>query len=143
MRRDISPKKFPSPSSLSFRRSPAGSLTLISTAPLDVLIRLLVDPPPSIVAAAGRLRCIPLRYLDVALDVPCGTENHWTYVPEQRYPFYRVGCYSNFSEKMAPEGKACLYVELSSREPPPSRRLLPPRHIQRGRAGLKRRGLPS
>lgn len=99
--------------------------TLISTAPLDVLIRLLVDPPPSVAAAAGRLRCNPLRYLDVALDVPCGTENHWTYVPEQRYPFYRVGCYSNFSEKMAPEGKACLYVELSSREPPDMNELMP------------------
>jgi len=47
--------------------------------------------------------------------VPCGVDLHWAYVPEARYPFYRVGCYSNFSEEMAPAGKAGLYVELASR----------------------------
>ena len=98
---------------------------LISSAPLDVLARLLVDPPPEVQAAAARLRCSRLYYLDVALDTPCGTDFHWTYVPEQKYPFYRVGCYSNFSQKMAPPGKAGLYVELSSREPPQLDRLLP------------------
>ncbi len=113
---------------------------LISTVPLDVLARLLVDPPPEVAEAASRLRCSRLYYLDVALDTPCGTDFHWTYVPEERYPFYRVGCYSNFSEKMAPPGKAGLYVELSSREPPRLDRLLP--LVARGLTDMKiiRRG---
>ena len=98
---------------------------LISSVPLDVLARLLVDPPPEVAEAAARLRCSRLYYLDVALHTPCGTDFHWTYVPEEKYPFYRVGCYSNFSEEMAPPGKAGLYVELSSREPPRLDRLLP------------------
>ena len=71
------------------------------------------------------MRCNPLYYLDVALDVPCGLDLHWVYVPEQRYPFYRVGCYSHFSPKMAPPGKANLYIELSSRQKPDMNTLLP------------------
>ncbi len=98
---------------------------LISTAPLDVLLRLLVDPPTPIATAATHLRCNGLRYLDVALAVPCGTQNHWTYVPEPRHPFYRVGCYSNFSEEMAPRGKASLYIELASRQAPDMHNLMP------------------
>jgi protoporphyrinogen oxidase len=46
-------------------------------------------------------------------------------VPEEKYPFYRVGCYSNFSSAMAPPGKASLYVELSARTPPDLSRLGP------------------
>jgi protoporphyrinogen oxidase len=98
---------------------------LISSLPLKALVGLLVDPPPEVTAAAGRLRCNPLYYLDLALDAPCGMDLHWVYVPEEKYPFYRVGCYSNFSEQMAPPGKAGLYVELASREPPRLDRLLP------------------
>jgi len=98
---------------------------LISTAPLDRLVDLLVDAPDEVIAAAGKLRCNPLWYLDVGLDAPCGVDLHWAYVPEPQYPFYRVGCYSNFSEAMAPAGKACLYVELSSRERPDMDALYP------------------
>jgi protoporphyrinogen oxidase len=98
---------------------------LISTAPLDALLALLLDAPAEIRDAARRLRCNPLYDLDVALDRPIGMPLHWVYVPEERYPFYRVGCYSQFSEQMAPAGKAGLYVELSSRQPPDIKALLP------------------
>ncbi len=98
---------------------------LISTMPMDTLIKTLLDAPAEIAAAGARLRVNPLYYLDVALDVPCGVDLHWVYVPEPKYPFYRVGCYSHFSAKMAPPGKANLYVELSSREKPDMTRLLP------------------
>ena len=98
---------------------------LISTMPLDVLVASLRDAPAEVVAAGKRLMCTSLWYLDVALDVPCGQDLHWAYVPEPRYPFYRVGCYSNFSAALAPEGKASLYVELASREAPDLARLMP------------------
>jgi protoporphyrinogen oxidase len=91
--------------------------SLITTIPLKALIALLVRPPKTIAAAAGTLSCASLRYLDVALSCPSGTDYHWSYVPEKKYPFYRVGCYSNFSAAMAPKGKSNLYVELSSRRP--------------------------
>ena len=91
---------------------------LISTAPLDVLLNLLVDAPAETKANGTKLVCNPLLYLDVALERPCGVDMHWVYVPEERYPFYRVGCYSAFSAEMAPAGKSNLYVELASREAP-------------------------
>ena len=91
--------------------------SVVSTIPLKNLIGLLVDPPKRMVRYGEQLSCSSLRYLDVALDRPAGTEYHWTYVPENKYPFYRVGCYSHFSQTMAPPGKSTLYVELSSRGP--------------------------
>jgi protoporphyrinogen oxidase len=98
---------------------------LISTMPLDALIPMLVDAPAAVSAAGGKLICNPLYYLDVALDRPAGVDMHWVYVPEERFPFYRVGCYSNVSELMAPPGKADLYVELASRKAPDLDALLP------------------
>jgi len=98
---------------------------LVATLPLDRLAALLVDPPRRIAEAASRLRCAPLRYLDVALSRPPGLDHHWSYVPEPKYPFYRVGSYSSFSPEMAPPGKGSLYVELASRGPLRLDRLMP------------------
>jgi len=99
--------------------------TLLWSAPLSLLVRALVDPPAEVADAGGALRCTSLWYLDIALEVPCGVPMHWVYVPEMKYPFYRVGCYSNFSPDMAPAGKAGLYVELASREQPSMQTLMP------------------
>ena len=91
---------------------------LITTAPLTVLMGMMKNLPGSVREAATRLRYTCLHYLDVALDVPSKHPFHWVYVPEERYPFYRVGVYSNFSPKMAPNGKACMYIELTDRREP-------------------------
>jgi protoporphyrinogen oxidase len=98
---------------------------LVSTIPLPPLVRLCGDAPPNVVAAAARLRCTHLHYLDVALSEPAGQPYHWIYVPEERYPFYRVGCYSHFSSAMAPRGGAGLYVELVDRREPDVAELMP------------------
>ncbi|MCC6647637.1 MAG: FAD-dependent oxidoreductase [Polyangiaceae bacterium] len=90
---------------------------LVSTLPLDVLGRALVDPPPEVRAAVERLRCTSLTYLDVAVRGAVLRDLHWVYVPERALPFYRVGCYSNFSPDVAPEGHSSLYVELAARGP--------------------------
>lgn len=111
---------------------------MVSTIPMKSLIEKLMDPPTHIAKLARTLRCSSLRYLDVALKRPCGTKYHWSYVPEKAYPFYRVGCYSNFSAQMAPKGCANLYVELASRRPV-HLDLLMPKVI----AGLKDMGIIS
>lgn len=98
---------------------------LVSTLPLPVLLGLCDDLPEAVAAAGARLRCTHLYYLDVALNGPCGKPLHWVYVPEARYPFYRVGCYTNFSAALAPPGKASLYVELADRREPDPATLLP------------------
>jgi protoporphyrinogen oxidase len=98
---------------------------LISTIPLDRLLPLLGSLPASVTDAGRRLRCHSLHYLDVALKRPPKQPLHWVYVPEERYPFYRVGAYSSFSEALAPPGCGSLYIELSSREAPDLTTLLP------------------
>lgn len=90
---------------------------LISSLPLDALIDLLVDAPAEVVAARRALRATSLQYLDIALNTPCERPWHWVYVPEPRFSFYRVGCYTHFSAALAPTGKGSLYVELAERAP--------------------------
>lgn len=98
---------------------------LVSTAPLDATGRLLRSAPADVAAANAKLRCQLLYYLDVATRVPSKKDLHWVYVPEEKYPFYRIGCYSNFSSALAPPGKACFYVELAERTRPDLDALLP------------------
>jgi len=98
---------------------------LISTMPLPSLVAIIEDAPEAVKQAAQRLRATHLWYLDVALRRQAGQPYHWIYVPEERYPFYRVGCYSHFSPEMAPPGMACLYVELVSRHKPVLGEVLP------------------
>jgi protoporphyrinogen oxidase len=99
--------------------------SLVSTLPLDVLAKLLVDAPEPVRRAGSLLRCTHLYYLDVALNTRCEKPWHWAYVPEPKYPFYRVGAYSSFSAAMVPPGKGSLYVELADRNEPDLATLLP------------------
>jgi protoporphyrinogen oxidase len=102
---------------LVFEQSRVRYDTLVSTAPLPTLLGLFDELPSDVARARAKLRATHLYYLDLALDCPAKKDFHWAYVPEPKYPFYRVGCYSHFSPELAPAGKASLYVELSSREP--------------------------
>jgi len=98
---------------------------LISTVPLKVLLGLIEPLPSEVRAAANLLRASHLYYLDVALERPTRTDFHWVYVPEARYPFYRVGCYTHFSPDLAPPGTGSLYVELAERSEPNLAELMP------------------
>jgi protoporphyrinogen oxidase len=91
---------------------------LLSTIPLPSLLPLLSHLPAEVAEAAARLRSTHLYYLDLGIGRELESPYHWIYVPEPRYPFYRVGQYTRFSEKVAPPGKSSLYVELVERRPP-------------------------
>jgi protoporphyrinogen oxidase len=91
---------------------------LVSSLPLPSLLRLLSPLPAAVTEAATHLRATHLHYFDLGLSVPNPNPYHWIYVPEAKYPFYRVGCYSHFSDKLAPPGKSSLYVELAERRAP-------------------------
>jgi protoporphyrinogen oxidase len=91
---------------------------LLSTIPLPSLLPLLSHLPAEVAEAAARLRSTHLYYLDLGIGRELESPYHWIYVPEPRYPFYRVGQYTRFSEKLAPPGKSSLYVELVERRPP-------------------------
>ena len=99
---------------------------LISTIPLDRLFAVIDGLPPAVTEAVERLRVTSLYYLDIAFKRPTPREDlHWVYVPEEKYPFYRVGLYSNFSSALVPTGGASMYVELASRQRPDLDSLLP------------------
>ncbi len=88
--------------------------SLVSTMPLPELIRALLRPPPSVQDAASKLKSTGVVYLDMATK-KVKRDYHWVYVPEKKYPFYRVGIYSNAVAYMAPPGQSTLYVELAER----------------------------
>ena len=88
---------------------------LVSTLPLPELIKRIEGAPAHVREAAAALRCVRWRYLDVATKVATPRPWHWAYVPETKYPFFRVGCYSNAVASMAPEDASSLYVELNER----------------------------
>lgn len=88
---------------------------LVSTIPLPDLLDRIPGLPPHIAAARRALCSIPLRYLNVALRSPTMMREHWVYVPERPYPFYRMGVFTNVVPEMAPPGCAALWVEVADR----------------------------
>jgi protoporphyrinogen oxidase len=90
---------------------------VVATLPLPELLKRMVGLPKDIEAHASRLRCTTLRYLDLATRSRPPAEWHWVYVPEKKYPFYRVGIYSNAVPAMAAPGGGSFYVELADRGP--------------------------
>ena len=73
--------------------------------------------PPEIEREAAHLRCTTLRYLNIASRRPPPADWHWIYVPEKRYPFYRVNVFSTAMPTMAPAGCASICAEMADRGP--------------------------
>ncbi|HVY40574.1 MAG TPA: FAD-dependent oxidoreductase [Polyangia bacterium] len=90
---------------------------LVATLPLPELLRRMSGLPADVEAAAARLRCTTLRYLNIGTRSRPPADWHWIYVPEKRYPFYRVNVFSTAMPSMAPEGCASICVEMADRGP--------------------------
>jgi protoporphyrinogen oxidase len=90
---------------------------VVASIPLPELLRRMPGLPPDIEQHAGRLRCTTLRYLNVATRTAPPADWHWIYVPERKYPFYRVNVFSSAMPSMAPSGCASICVEMSDRAP--------------------------
>jgi protoporphyrinogen oxidase len=87
---------------------------LVSSIPLPELCKLATSLPSAVTEAVGRLRCTSLRYLVYGIARPVLDDIQWLYVPEPRYPFYRIGSFSNAVASLAPAGKSSLYVEVAN-----------------------------
>lgn len=86
---------------------------LVSTAPLDDLVRMLVDPPEAVAAAAQKLRSASVTYWDIGLARANKPDDaHWTYYADPDVPFYRVGSPSAVMPALAHGGRS-LCVEVS------------------------------
>lgn len=88
---------------------------LVSTLPLPELLHMIEDLPAWAVRAGKRLEWVSVCNFNLGINRAGVTPYHWVYFPEPVYPFYRVGCYSNFSNCVAPPGTSSLYVEVAVR----------------------------
>jgi protoporphyrinogen oxidase len=70
--------------------------------------------PPHILDAASRLKFRDLVVVAVMVDKRRVTDQTWIYIPESSIPFGRLHEPTNWSEKMAPEGKTLLVIEYFS-----------------------------
>ena len=110
--------------------------TLIATAPLPTLAHMTSDLPRSLRAAAQMLRAVAVVNLNFGVRGTSPRREHWLYIPEEKFPFYRVGIPSNHGQ-VAPAGCHTLSVETSV----PSGEPTPPDLADRCLAGLEELGL--
>jgi len=87
----------------------------ISSMPITKLIKMLhPSPPENIIAAASKLKFRDLVIVAIMVDRQRVTDQTWIYIPEQKIPFGRIHEPTNWSEKMAPEGKTLVVMEYFS-----------------------------
>jgi protoporphyrinogen oxidase len=92
---------------------------LLSTMPLDVLVKSLDGEVPECVRAqAGRLRHSGSYIVGVGIQQPCPSKKCWMYFPESNCPFYRLTYLSNYSPDVVPDAGSqySILAEISHSE---------------------------
>ncbi len=83
---------------------------VISTLPLDVLLRAL--PPDPVAPAGAGLDYRDLICVFLAIDQPQVSRDHWTYFPQRELTFGRTHEPGNWSAAMTPAGMTSLVAEI-------------------------------
>jgi protoporphyrinogen oxidase len=86
---------------------------LITTLPLPETYRLMKDAPEALRHAAMLLRAIGVFNINLGIDRPNISDQHWIYYPEGQFVFSRVGFPMNFSKAVAPGGTSSMYIEIT------------------------------
>ena len=86
---------------------------LITTLPLPTAFGMLRDTPDTLTANAGRLHAISVLNINIGVDRPGISNQHWIYFPEDQYVFSRIGFPMNFSNAVAPAGTSSIYIEIT------------------------------
>lgn len=89
---------------------------LINTSPLNEFLEKLEPGLPKNLESQRQkaLHHSVVYNLNLGID-RLTTDKHWVYFPESKYPFYRAGVASNFSDNIAPRGMSSFYVEFARR----------------------------
>ncbi len=91
------------------------AVEFISSIPITNLLKMLHPPPPeNILVTASQLKFRDLVIVAVMINRKRVTDQTWIYIPEQKIPFGRIHEPTNWSEKMAPEGRSILVAEFFS-----------------------------
>ena len=90
-------------------------MEFISSIPITKLVNMLHPAPPeNILTTASKLKFRDLVIVAVMINRKKATDQTWIYIPEQKIPFGRLHEPTNWSEKMAPEGKTIIVAEFFS-----------------------------
>jgi protoporphyrinogen oxidase len=109
---------------------------LVATGSLANLAAITVDLPDALRSTAARLRAVGVVNLNLGVRGAAPRREHWLYVPEEQFLFYRVGIPSNLGE-VAPPGCHTLSVEVSLPAGAPA----PENLVERCLSGLEELGL--
>lgn len=87
---------------------------LVSTVPLrELILKIIEDVPEKVKNAALKLKYTSVLSLNLGINRENIDHGHWTYFPEDKYIFYRVGFPKKFSDEMCPPGTSSVYVEIA------------------------------
>lgn len=84
---------------------------LISTMNLRWLIKKTGDK--KLISLASKLRSVSVYSLNIGFIDRNKNNKHWIYFPEEKYPFYRIGFFNQFSRFNTPAGLSSVFVETS------------------------------
>ena len=112
--------------------------SLVTTLPLPETFRLLKDTPDALRHAASLLRAIGVFNINLGIDRPNVSDQHWIYYPEGQFIFSRVGFPMNFSKAVAPAGTSSMYIEITYQ---PGQKPNPDEAFERSIADLARCGI--
>lgn len=89
---------------------------VISTIPVNLLVRRTAGMPAEIVREADKLEFCSERFLFVRVKRPQVSGYHWTYFSDKRYPFNRVAEFNRDPFEMVPPGHTSLTFEYPCNE---------------------------
>jgi protoporphyrinogen oxidase len=86
---------------------------LVSTMPIDVLVRTLKHCPDSVWGAAEDLEHNSVYMVGIGYEAPLKDDKSWMYFPQDHAPFYRATNFAKYSPANVPSGdtgKYCAYM---------------------------------
>lgn len=87
---------------------------LISTIPLQELLKTLNVVPANVVKAVNDLKYNSIITVMVGVNVPKLNDTSWLYIPDKEDGiFNRVSFPSNYSDEVVPAGKSSILVEIT------------------------------
>ena len=90
---------------------------LVSTMPLDILVRKLVHCPDNVRAAADDLEHNGVYMVGIGYETPLKDDVSWMYFPQDHAPFYRATNFAKYSPANVPDadtGRYCSYMTETS-----------------------------
>lgn len=89
---------------------------LVSTIPIQKLVKALDDVPEGVIEAVDNLKFNSLITVGIGIDRPKINDFSWLYIPDKDVLTHRVSFPSNYSPYVAPKGKSFVLAEITYRD---------------------------